>query len=148
MDVLPLGVNLPSTFTLTTGIIPGVNKLFEAFSRRFVQINHEVKDLKKENHKLVAENDQPRSKIDEMEKTIEGLKKKKNRTKKPRSYNTREYKGYPHVKRQSTPPPYASTIHHAAHKIIDHKFCPVCGEPLAESLSSYMRYGEAIIDGR
>lgn len=127
---------------------PDVNKLFEVLGKQFDQMDQEMKDLKKENRKVVAENDQLRSKIDELTKTIEELKNKRGRSKKARSYNSRKFKGYPHEETKKAPPEYARQSHATVHEIVDHKFCPICGDPLSEYSSSYPRTGESIVDGR
>ncbi len=52
---------------------------------------------------MITENNKMRTQIDELTKTIEEMKKKKGRSKNVRSYNTREFKGYPHVQNPARP---------------------------------------------
>ena len=127
---------------------PDVNKLFEILSKQFDKIDQKMKKLEKENQKLVAENNKMRAHIDELTKTIEELKKKKGRSKNVRSYNIREFKGYPHVQKPRTTPKYAQQDHPTVSRILDSRFCPTCGSSLAESSHDYPRCGETIVDGR
>ena len=141
---------------------PDVNKLFEILSKQFDKMDQKMKRLERENQKLVAENqkvitenqkvitenNKMRAHIDELTKTIEELKKKKNRSKNARSYNTREFKGYPHVQKPRTTPKYAQQDHPTVSRTLDSRFCPKCGNSLAESSHSYPRCGETIVDGR
>ncbi len=90
---------------------PDVNKLFEILSKQFDKMDQKMKRLERENQKLVVENqkvitenNKMRMQINELTKTIEEMKKKKGRSKNVRSYNTREFKGHPHVQKPSTTP--------------------------------------------
>ena len=65
-----------------------------------------------------------------------------------RSYNTREFKEYPHVQKPSTTPKYSQQNHQTASKTLDSRFCPKCGNKLAESSHSYPRCGQTMVDGR
>ncbi len=68
------------------------------------KVKTENQKVKTENQKVKTENNKMRTQIDELTKTIEDMKKKKGRSKNVRSYNTREFKGYPHVQKPSTTP--------------------------------------------
>ncbi len=76
------------------------------------------------------------------------MKKKKGRSKNVRSYNTREFKGYPHVQKPSTTPKYAQQNHPTVSRTLDSKFCTKCGSKLVKSSHNYPRCGETIVDGR
>ena len=148
---------------------PDVNKLFEVLTEKFDQMDKQMKDLQKdnqlkdveskqviaenkqviaENKQVITENKQLKEEIVQLKKLIAKLQKKKTRSSHVSSYNTREYKGYPEIKKQKTQPKYTQQDHETTDVIVDHKFCPSCGNPLADSSSKYTRNGESIIDGK
>ncbi len=134
---------------------PDVNRLFEVLTEKFDQMDKQIKDLQKDNHlkdvkseQVIAENKQLKEEMVQLKKLIAKLQKKKTRSSHVSSYNTREYKGYPKIKKQKTQPKYTQQESETNNLTIDHKFCPQCGNALADSSSKYTRNGESIIDGK
>ncbi|MDE0089851.1 MAG: hypothetical protein OXP12_00590 [Thaumarchaeota archaeon] len=145
---------------------PDVCKLIDAFSKRFEQVNQEnagmrkenaglkdqVSGLKEENTELKDEVSELKAKVEELARELERITgKKSGGARRTRRYSTREIKDYPRPKEPSKKSVYAAERenHGTVFEEVDQKFCPVCGNLLAESSTYYDREkGEDVIDGR
>ena len=129
-----------------------VDYLVEVFGKKFSQMEAE-KDaiIAQQEDKITQQED----KITQLEKEVARLSASLQAFESPqekngyndentRSYNTREFKGYPHESSVARPRPNPEAIFD--YKVVKKRavilFCPTCGEPLADTATTYDRTSE------
>ena len=127
-----------------------VSRIVEIFSEKFdvmMQKKDEVIDkLAEENKQIVEENKRLRQEIERLKST--GGR----RSRKSRSYNAREFKGYPrpenYSKRRRPADAGSNAGAYTIQKTARLEYCPGCGGRLPESGATYGRTTEDAINGR
>ena len=132
----------------------GIDHLVEVFRKKFIQ-------MEKEKDEIIA---QQADRIKQLELEVARLSgslqsasdsssdesSKGYNEDNTRSYNVRKFKGYPHVPSPARPrPSYEDSIEFPAYrKLAQISTCPTCGDPLAQTATTYERTSEDVKDGR
>ena len=131
-----------------------VSAVFEFFSVRLKESDKHVQELEEKLRQSEERNQQSEERIRQLEEenhTLqEELEKRKRKPKADRSYNTREFKDYPHERTKQKPNQYgeSSPATPDRHHTVDQKYCPSCGNHLSEPTEVRRRTVGDAIDGK
>ena len=136
-----------------------VNYIVDVFGKRFAQMKAETDSVIAQKDEVIA---QQADLIKQLKQEVARLsgspraatpseeESKGYNDENKRSYNTREFKGYPHEPSVTRPRPDPDTIpeFHTIKKCATIAFCPTCGDPLASTATTYDRESEDSASGQ
>ncbi|MYG32626.1 MAG: hypothetical protein F4202_01280 [Cenarchaeum sp. SB0677_bin_16] len=133
-----------------------INEVVDFFTKKF---NIQEKEITRREDQLAQKDDviaqlqdmitQQADRIKQLEGEVTQMKSRGRRSSGSRSYNMRQYKDYPHQpSKRSRPDNLDSCKFYTTQQTVDIKFCPTCGERLADKASTRTRESEDVIDGR
>ena len=118
-----------------------VNKIVEFFSKKFdvqdKEIARQCDELVQKDDVIARQGDtiaQLQDRIKQLEEEVAQTKSRRHGGKKPRKYNTRKYKDYPHQHAPRDRPDNSDSYKfHTIQQVADIAFCPTCGKQLADT---------------